>query len=107
MWYSNAEPRIVFVPLLICTLIADPPASPCSASKLFVTTFTVSSDSSAGTYAATCGSQMFVVLTPSMRMLFELRLAPLTLNTSARDGFEGTECASAGGVKPGRTRNKY
>ena len=51
--------------------------------------------------------QMFVVLTPSMRMLFELRLAPLTLNTSARDGLDGTECASAGGVNPGRTRNMY
>ena len=87
--------------------MADPPARPCSASKLLVTTFTVSSDSSAGTYAATCGSQMLVVLTPSIRMLLELRLAPLTLNTSARDGLDGTECASAGGVKPGSTRNKY
>src|SRR5688572_1144832 len=78
-------------PLLICALIADPPASPCSASKLLVTTLTASSDSSAGTYAATCGSQMFVVLTPSIRVLLELRLAPFTLKTSARDGFEGTE----------------
>ena len=32
---------------------------------------------------------MLVVLTPSMRMLLELRLAPLTLKTSARDGFGG------------------
>src|SRR5438093_13391459 len=87
--------------------MAEPPASPCSASKLLVTTLTVSSDSSAGTYAATCGSQTLVVLTPSIRMLFELRLAPLTLNTRARDGFDGTECASAGGVKPGSTRNRY
>ena len=84
-------------------MIADPPASPCSASKLLVTTFTVSSDSSAGTYAATCGSQMFVVLTPSIRVLFELRLAPFTLKTIARDGFDGIECASAGGVNPGIT----
>src|ERR671934_215438 len=107
VWYSNAEPVSLFVPLFTCTLITDPPASPCSASKLLVTTLTVSSDSSAGTYAATCGSQTFVVLTPSIRMLLELRLAPLTFNTSAGDGLDGTECASAGGVKPGITRNKY
>src|SRR5205823_6706101 len=87
--------------------MTDPPASPCSASKLLVTMLTVSRDSSAGTYAATWGSQIFVVLTPSIRMLLELRLAPLTLNTSARDGLDGTECASAGGVKPGSTRNRY
>src|SRR5215204_2105218 len=98
---------MVLVPLLICALIAEPPARPCSASKLLVTTLTASSDSSAGTYAATCGSQMLVVLTPSMRTLLELRLAPLTLKTRARDGFDGTECASAGGVKPGSVRNMY
>ena len=44
---------------------------------------------------------MFVVLTPSIRVLFELSLAPFTLKTSAREGFDGIECASAGGVKPG------
>src|SRR5688572_31204424 len=32
-------------PLLICALIAEPPARPCSASKLLVTTLTASSDS--------------------------------------------------------------
>src|SRR5712692_4489392 len=106
-WYSNSDPWKSLVPLLIWTLMAEPPASPCSASKLLVTTLTVSSDSSAGTYAATWGSQILVVLTPSIRMLLELRLAPLTLKTSARDGFDGTECASAGGVKPGSTRNRY
>ena len=31
---------------------------------------------------------MFVVLTPSIRVLLELRLAPFTLNTSAREGFD-------------------
>jgi hypothetical protein len=49
VWYSNAEPRSALVPLLICALMAEPPARPCSASKLLVTTLTVSSDSSAGT----------------------------------------------------------
>ena len=49
VWNSNAEPRNVLVPLLTCTLIAAPPARPCSASKLLVTTLTVSIDSRAGT----------------------------------------------------------
>jgi hypothetical protein len=46
--YSKADPRSVFVPLLICTFTDAPPAIPCSASKLFVTTFTVSIASIAG-----------------------------------------------------------
>ena len=92
--------RNVFVPLLICTLMAEPPASPCSASKLLVTTLTVSIDSRAGTYAAMCGIPTYVEVTPSIRVLFAL-LAPLTLKTCARDGLEAIECASPGGVKPG------
>src|SRR6266496_1005928 len=67
--------------------------------KPLVTTLTVSIDSRAGTYAETWGSQTFVELTPSMRVLLELRLAPFTLNTSEREGVEGTEWASWGGVK--------
>ena len=46
--YSNAEPCSVFVPLLICTFTDAPPAMPCSASKLLVTTLTVSIASMAG-----------------------------------------------------------
>ena len=49
--YSNAEPCSVFVPLLICTFTDAPPAIPCSASKLLVTTLTVSIASMAGVYA--------------------------------------------------------
>jgi hypothetical protein len=44
-----------------------------------------------------------VVLTPSILVLFELLLAPLTLNSSARDGFDGIEWGSTGGEIPGRT----
>jgi hypothetical protein len=33
-----------------------------------------------------------------MRMLFDARLPPLTLKTSEREGFGGTECAFSGGV---------
>ena len=46
-----------------------------------------------------------VELAPSIRVLFELRLEPLTLKASAREGFVGTECAFAGGANPGSVRN--
>ena len=85
--------------------MAAPPASPCSASKLLLTTFTVSIDSSDGTYATTCGNWMCVELAPSMRVLLELRLVPLTLKASAREGLVGIECAFCGGAKPGSVRN--
>src|SRR2546426_9459762 len=98
--YSNTAPCRSFVPLLVWTLMAAPPARPCSASKLLVTTFTVSMDSSEGTYATICGSWITVELAPSMRVLFELRPEPLTLNASAREGLVGTEWALAGGAKP-------
>jgi hypothetical protein len=45
---SNPDPWIKFVPLRVWTLIAAPPASPCSASMLLVTMFTSSMDSSVG-----------------------------------------------------------
>jgi len=48
LWNQKAEPCTAFVPLLIWTLIAAPPAKPCSASKEFVTTSTVSMASSEG-----------------------------------------------------------
>ena len=37
-----------------------------------------------------------------MRVLFPWLLAPLTLNVSARDGFDGIECASAGRREAGQ-----
>jgi hypothetical protein len=46
-----------------------------------------------------------VELTPSIRVLLPWLLAPLTLNVSAREGLEGIEWASAGGVKPGSVTN--
>ena len=52
-----------------------------------------------------CGNWITVELAPSMRVLFELRLAPFTLNASARDGLVGIECAFCGGAKPGSVRN--
>src|SRR5260370_5584009 len=107
LWYSKPAPWISLLPERTCTLTCAPPASPCSASKLLVTTFTLSIDSSAGTYEEMCGSQMFVALAPSIRTFTELRVVPFTLNVSARDGFDGTECALAGGVKPGSVANTF
>jgi hypothetical protein len=39
---KNAEPRSVFVPDLVCTVVAAPPVMPCAASKLLVEMFTFS-----------------------------------------------------------------
>jgi len=48
LWYQNREPWRSFVPLLMETLTAAPPAKPVSASKELVVMLTVSIDSSAG-----------------------------------------------------------
>jgi len=55
----------------------------------------------------TCGSQTLVALAPSMRLWFDARLPPLTLKTSEREGFYGTERAFSGGVMPGGVRNRF
>ena len=62
---------------------------------------TVSMDSSAGTYEAICGSQTFVALAPSIRVLFAARFTPFVFHDMERDGFEPTECGVLGGVIPG------
>ena len=46
---SHADPCKSFVPDLVMTVTAAPPAIPCSASKLFVATLTVSIVSAGGT----------------------------------------------------------
>jgi hypothetical protein len=48
---------------------------------------------------------MLVLLAPSTRVLLMLRLVPLTLNTSAREGFDGIEWALPGGENPATVRN--
>lgn len=52
-----------------------------------------------------CGSQMLIVEAPSMRVLLFERLVPLTEKRTARDGFDGIECAFCGGEKSGSVRN--
>ena len=61
------------------TFTAAPPASPVSASKEFVVTFTTSIASSAGVYPGRCGSQIWLTPAPSMRTALELRDVPFTL----------------------------
>ena len=52
-------------------------------------------------------SQTLVAPAPSMRVLFDERLAPLTLKTSERYWFDLIERAFSGGVTPGSARNKF
>ena len=61
------------------TVIAAPPALPCSASKLLVLTFTVSIVSAGETSIVWCGSQMFTLVAPSVLVPLLLRSRPLTL----------------------------
>ena len=88
-----------WLPLFVCTLMAAPPESPCSASMLLVTTLTSWIDSSVRASETTCGSWSAAVLRPSMRVLFWSSLVPLTVNSRDRDGLVGIEWELAGGAK--------
>ena len=50
------------------TVTAPPPAIPCSASKLLVETLTESIVSAGDTYMLWFGSQMFMLVAPSVRV---------------------------------------
>src|SRR4029453_17564861 len=65
---SNAEPLNWLVPDLVMTVMAAPPAMPCSASKLLVEMFTVSTVSAGDTYILCEGSQMLTLVAPSVRV---------------------------------------
>ena len=65
---SNAEPLNWFVPDLVTTVTAAPPAIPCSASKLLVEMLTVSIVSAGEMYMLWFGSQMFTFVAPSVRV---------------------------------------
>ena len=54
------------MPDLVMTVMAAPPAMPCSASKLLVLTLTVSTVSAGDTSIVWCGSQMFTLVAPSV-----------------------------------------
>ena len=90
------------------TTFADiPPDRPMSASNVLVTTLTVSIASSAGTYAATCGSHRLFEIAPSMRIAFAFRVVPLELKPRPRAGLTATECMFSGGEMPGTMTNMF
>ena len=96
---------MALVPLLICTFTAAPPANPCSASKLFVTTSTVSIASSPGTKAVQKVIHTFDVVAPSMRQFIPVLVVPLTLVFTARAGFTRNSVPVEAGEKPGKVAN--
>src|SRR5437868_2181161 len=94
-----------FVPLLVITVIAAPPARPCSASKLLVEILTVSIDSAGGTYSEWCGSQVMTLVAPSIRVLFEFLAVPLILVVRLRFGVSVVAFWNREGIAPG-TRSR-
>ena len=96
---------MALVPLLICTFTAAPPANPCSASKLFVTTSTDSIASSPGTNAAHMLINTFVEVVPSIRKVIDVAVVPLTLVFTARAGFTRNSVPVEAGEKPGKVAN--
>src|SRR5205085_12481904 len=104
-WYPKAQPGVTSVPFLICTSTAAPPANPCSASKLFVTTFTVSIASSPGTKAAQKVIHTFEAVAPSIRQFIPVLVVPLTLVFTARAGFTRNSVPVEAGEKPGKVAN--
>ena len=75
---SKAEPRNSLVPDLVISVMAAPPAMPCSASKLLVLMFTVSMVSAGATYIAWCGSQRLTLVAPSDLVLLLFGFWPFT-----------------------------
>ena len=92
---SNAEPLNSFVPDLVTTVIAAPPAMPCSASKLLVEMLTVSIVSAGEMFMLCDGSQMLTLVAPSVRVALLLIAWPLTLVASERDGVSVSAFCSA------------
>src|SRR5881409_4057059 len=98
---AQADPCNWFVPDLVMTVTAAPPAIPCSASKLLVDTSTVSTVSAGDTYITWLGSQMFMFVAPSVRVEFCVFGCPLTLGDSDRAGVSVSALPNAIGVVPG------
>ena len=81
-----AVPPIVFVPDLVMTVIAAPPAIPCSAPKLLVEMLAVSIVSAGEMYMLWFGSQMFMFVAPSVWVELFVPAWPLTLVARDRAG---------------------
>ena len=89
------------MPDLVITVIAAPPALPCSASKLAVLTLTVSTVSAGDTYMTWCGSQMLTFVAPSVFVALVLGFCPLTNVRSDRPGVSTSLFWKVAGVAPG------
>ncbi len=98
---SKAEPLNWFVPAFVMTVMAAPPAMPCSASKLLVDTLTVSIVSAGEMYMLWFGSQMFMFVAPSVLVELFVFAWPLTLVASDRAGVSVSALPNAIGVVPG------
>ena len=82
------------------TVTAAPPAFPCSASKLLVEMFTVSTVSAGEMYMLWFGSQMFMFVAPSVRVVLFVFTWPLTLVASDRAGVSVSALPNAIGRRP-------
>src|SRR5579875_460210 len=94
-----------FVPLFVWMLTAAALAIPCSASKEFVTTFTVAIDSSAGVYIGYVPLKS-VALVPSIRVLLPQPEVPLKPTDTARDGFAAKDPPLDGVATPGTSTGR-
>ena len=83
------------------TVTAAPPAMPCSASKLLVEMLTVSTVSAGEMYMLWLGSQMFMFVAPSVRVVLFVLAWPLTLVAIERAGVSVSAFPNAIGVVPG------
>ena len=93
------------MPDFICTLVAAPPAIPCSALNAFVTTLTVSMAAEGGTYATFAGKYGYASCAPSMRVLLPWFESPFTFVLIARCGLPASELVSAVSPAPGMVRS--
>src|SRR5688572_26426748 len=98
---SNAEPLNWFVPDLVMTVIAAPPAMPCSASKLLVETLTESTVSAGEMYMLWLGSQMLTLVAPSVRVALFVFAWPLTFVVIDRAGVSVSALPNDIGIVPG------
>ena len=89
------------MPLFVTSVIAAPPAMPCSASPATVVTLTASIISEGITYPAWCGSQRLTLEAPSMRVTLLLALVPLMFVRNERIGVSVIEFWNEAGVAPG------
>src|SRR6476660_8187913 len=96
-----AEPRNWLVPDLVMTVTAAPPAIPCSASKLLVDTFTVSTVSAGEIYMLWFWRSRFMFVAPRVRVAFGVFACPLMWVALDRPGVAVSALPNDIGIVPG------